>query len=165
MNNKKIIDIAKIMLILIWMAVVFGFSNENGGKSTSTSRKVTTTVVQAVSNKSEEEKEKIIEKADKIVRKIAHYTIYTIGGALIINYAYTTDKKMKTKIIGSIAFGGSYAMADEIHQFFVSERSARIFDVGIDTLGVITGICIYLLIRKIINKLKTRQKESTITDK
>ena len=59
MNKKKIIDIAKIMLILIWMAVVFGFSNENGGKSTSTSRKVTTTVVQAVSNKSEEEKDKL----------------------------------------------------------------------------------------------------------
>ena len=68
-----------------------------------------------------------------------------------MNYAYTTDKKPKEKVIYSILFGAGYAVTDELHQFFVSGRSARIFDVGIDTLGVATGILIYLIIRKVID--------------
>ena len=155
--DKKIqIKIIKIILIIAWMAVVFGFSNQGGTKSGNTSRKVTVAVVQAVSNKTVEENELLIEKAEKIIRKLAHYTIYTIGGFLIMNYAYTTNHKTKEKILYSIAFGAGYAVSDELHQFFVSGRSARAFDVGIDTLGIITGIAIYTVIRKTIEKLMNK---------
>lgn len=151
-NDRKIqVKIIKIILILVWMATVFIFSNQGGTKSSSTSRKVTETVVQAISSKTVEENEPLIEKLDKVTRKLAHYTIYTIGGILIMNYAYTTDKTKKEKILYSIAFGAGYAVTDELHQFFVAGRSARIFDVGIDTLGVTTGIAIYLVARKVID--------------
>ena len=151
-NDRKLqVKIIKIILILVWMATVFIFSNQGGTKSSSTSRKVTETVVQAISSKTVEENEPLIEKLDKVTRKLAHYTIYTIGGILIMNYAYTTDKTKKEKILYSIAFGAGYAVTDELHQFFVAGRSARIFDVGIDTLGVTTGIAIYLVARKVID--------------
>ena len=158
-DKKTQIKIFKIILIVIWMAIVFSFSNQGGTKSGNTSRKVTVAVVQVISDKPIEENEPLIEKVDKVIRKLAHYTIYTIGGFLIMNYAYTTDKKPKEKVIYSILFGAGYAVTNELHQFFVSGRSARIFDVGIDTLGVITGILIYLVIRKIIGIVKLKIQE------
>ena len=154
LDKKIIVKTINVILILIWMITIFGFSNEGGTKSSDTSRKVTVAVVQTISDKPVEENEPLIEQLDKVIRKMAHYSIYTIGGILIINYAYTTDKNLKKKILYTIAFGACYAVTDELHQFFVSVRSARIFDVGIDTLGLITGIAIYLVIRKIINVAK-----------
>lgn len=154
-GKEKIIKILDIILIIVWMITIFMFSNQQGDKSSNTSKKVTTAVVQAISDKSVEENENIIEQLDKVVRKLAHYSIYTIGGILIINYAYTTDKNMKQKVVYSIAFGAFYAITDEVHQFFVSDRSARIFDVGIDTLGVMTGILIYIGIKKLVNSKKS----------
>ena len=155
-DKKIIIKVINIILIVIWMSVVFGFSNEGGTESSNTSRKVTVAVVQTISNKTIEENEPVIDKIEKVIRKLAHYTIYTVGGFFIMNYAYTTNTKIKKKIIGSIAFGAGYAVTDELHQFFVSGRSARVFDVGIDTLGIITGILIYLAIRKFIKIANSR---------
>ena len=47
-----------------------------------------------------------------------------------------------------------YAMLDEIHQAFVPGRGALITDVMLDTLGVITGIFISLLIIKLYKIIK-----------
>ena len=152
--DKKIqVKIINIILIVAWMGIVFEFYNQKGTKSSNTSRKVTVAVVQAVSDKTVEENEPIIEKTEKVIRKLAHYTIYTVGGFLIMNYTYTTNLKLKEKVLYSIAFGTGYAVTDELHQFFMPGRSARVFDVGIDTLGVLTGITIYVMIRKTIEKL------------
>ena len=154
--DKKIqIKVVKIILIIIWMITVFRFSNQGGTESSSTSAKVTKVIVDVVVNdKKEENKVQIANKIEKVVRKFAHYTIYTIGGVLIMNYAYTTDKTKKQQTFGSLLFGAFYAATDEVHQYFVPGRSARVFDVGIDTLGVITGIGIYLLVACVVRKMK-----------
>ena len=150
---KKII---KIILILIWMIVVFNFSNQDGNKSSVTSSKVTKVVVDIVTKDKEEPNKQTTETIEKVVRKGAHYTIYTIGGFLIMNYTYSMEKAKKQKVLGSLLFGIFYAVTDEIHQYFVPGRSARVFDVGIDTLGVLTGICIYLAIMAVIDKLSQK---------
>ena len=155
-DKKTQIKIIKIILIIAWMGVVFGFSNQGGTKSSNTSRKVTVAVVQAISDKTIEENESVIEKAEKVVRKLAHYTIYTVGGFLIMNYAYTTNLKSKEKVLYSIAFGAGYAVTDELHQFFMPGRSARAFDVGIDTLGICTGIAVYIMVMKIFKRLEDK---------
>ncbi len=157
LDRKTQIKIIGIIFILIWMVSVFAFSGQVGTESTGTSRKVTEFIVQLISDKSIEENEELIGNLDKVIRKLAHYTIYTLGGILIYNYANTTDKSKKEKILYSIAFGAGYAITDELHQFFVPGRSARIFDVGIDTLGVITGVLLYLVIIKIIQKWRSTQ--------
>lgn len=143
--DKKIqIKVVKIILIIIWMITVFRFSNQGGTESSGTSSRVTNVVVKVVEkvrNREFTEQEK--NQAELVVRKLAHYTIYTIGGFLIMNYAYFTEKTRKQQIIGSLLFGAFYAGTDEFHQYFVPGRSARLFDVGIDSLGVMTGILIY----------------------
>lgn len=160
--DKKIqIKVVKIILIIIWMITVFRFSNQGGTESSSTSAKVTKVIVDVVVNdKKEENKVQIANKIEKVVRKFAHYTIYTIGGVLIMNYAYTTDKTKKQQTFGSLLFGAFYAATDEVHQYFVPGRSARVFDVGIDTLGVITGIIIFTIIISIINKIRNTKKKN-----
>ena len=160
--DKKIqIKVVKIILIIIWMITVFRFSNQGGTESSSTSAKVTKVIVDVVVNdKKEENKVQFANKIEKVVRKFAHYTIYTIGGVLIMNYAYTTDKTKKQQTFGSLLFGAFYAVTDEVHQYFVPGRSARAFDVGIDTLGVITGIIIFTIIISIINKIRNTKKKN-----
>lgn len=158
--DKKIqIKIIKIILIVIWMAIVFGFSNQKGAESSNTSRKVTVAVVETFSDKNIEENEPLIEKVETIIRKLAHYSIYTVGGFLIMNYAYAMNKSTNEKILWSVVFGAGYAVTDELHQFFVSNRSARLFDVGIDTLGVLTGVFVYLILRKVIKFIEIKVKE------
>ena len=74
-----------------------------------------------------------------------------------MNYAYTTDKTKKQQTFGSLLFGVFYAATDEVHQYFVPGRSARLFDVGLDTIGVLTGIYIYLGVMALIDKLSRKQ--------
>ena len=58
------------------------------------------------------------------------------------------------RISFSLIGGMIYAMLDEIHQAFVPGRGALITDVMLDTLGVITGIFISLLIIKLYKIIK-----------
>lgn len=56
-------------------------------------------------------------------------------------------------------FGWLYATSDEFHQMFSNGRTASPKDVCIDTLGVLFGIGVYLLIKKLMNKLKKTRKK------
>ena len=152
-DKKTQIKILKIILILIWMITIFVFSGQKGSESGDTSRKFTIAIIRILTGKTLAIDDPFIEGVQLFIRKMAHFTIYAIGGFLIMNYADTTDKTKKQKILYSIGFGGGYAVTDELHQFFVAGRSARILDVGIDTLGVITGVALYFILRQIIEKL------------
>ena len=157
-DKKEQIKIIKAILIVIWMIVIFNFSNQGGTESSGTSSKVTKIVLGIVTKDKEEPNKQTMEQIEKVVRKGAHYTIYMIGGFLIMNYTYSMEKTKKQKILGSLLFGAFYASTDELHQYFVPGRSARLFDVGIDTLGVLTGILIYLGCMFLIDKLSRRYK-------
>lgn len=151
-DKKQQIKIIKIILIVIWMVVIFSFSNQGGTKSSNTSQKVTKAIIDMVGNDSKAQNEQFIANLEKVIRKLAHYSIYTVGGILIMSYAYTLDKPRSQQVCGSLIFGAFYAGTDELHQFFVPGRSARFFDIGIDTLGVLTGIAIYMMIKKLKDK-------------
>lgn len=157
-DKKTQIKIIKIILIIIWMIIIFNFSAQNGDESGNASGKFTEVVIKIITGKNLSTNEPFIQLLESIIRKLAHYTIYTIGGFLIMNYIDTIDKTYKKKILYSIAFGGLYAITDEIHQFFVPGRSARILDVCIDTSGVITGVLIYISIKMIIEYIKNKNK-------
>ena len=158
-DTKIIIKIIGITLIVMWMITVFIFSNEKATESKVTSRKVTIAIVQAISGKDISDNEELLKNTDKIVRKLAHYTLYTVGGVLIISFAYTMDKTKKEKILYSLAFGVCFVITDEVHQLFVPGRTGRLLDVGIDTLGIMTGILIFLIIKKMIGAVKNKIQE------
>ena len=153
-NKNKQIKTVKAILIIIWMIVIFNFSNQGGTESSGTSSKVTKVIINVIVKDKEAPDKQTEERIEKVVRKGAHYTIYTIGGLLIMNYAYSMEKTKKQKILGSLLFGAFYAGTDELHQYFVPGRSAQITDVVLDSFGVITGNLLYLLIRDFVENKK-----------
>lgn len=149
-NIKKIID---IILVILWMIIIFCFSSQVGDDSSATSGNTIRRIVTFFnSNISNEDLEIIVETLQPFTRKLAHFTIYTLGGFLIYNLNNNFSNTTKRKIIYSIMFGLFYAITDEIHQYFVPGRSSRVFDVFIDTCGTCTGVLIYRILLKIINK-------------
>lgn len=161
--DKKIqIKILKIILIIIWMIAIFIFSSQKGTESGNTSRKFTIAIIQIITGKNLALEDPFVEGIQLFIRKMAHFTIYAIGGFLIMNYAYTIKNTMKQKILYSIAFGAGYAVTDELHQFFVSGRSAQVLDVAIDTAGVIIGVLIYLALRKLAEFVRNKNNTKVV---
>ena len=163
-NTKKLNkrQIIYLILIIIWMLTIFIFSNQPGEQSEGTSGRVTTSIINMASNIvniENQDKENIIQILDPIIRKLAHFTIYLIGGFLIMNFANTLQTKESTKIIYSILVGIIYAGTDELHQNFIAGRSCLITDVYIDTLGIATGVFVFLLIFNIYIKVMKNFKK------
>lgn len=81
------------------------------------------------------------ELSNFLIRKCAHFLEYMILGILLYNVLllYFTNKKL---ILLSILLCMTYAISDEIHQFFVPGRECALRDVIIDTLGSSFGIII-----------------------
>lgn len=146
---RKIISIT---LVILWMILVFWFSSQIGDDSQVTSGNTIRKIITFINNNIDKVKlEEIVELLQPIVRKLAHFTLYTLGGILIFNLFNSFKLKNREKIGYSLLVGALYAITDEIHQLFVPGRSGMIKDVFIDSLGIITGVIICLIIIKIIN--------------
>lgn len=158
MNIKKLLS---TVLVIIWMLTIFYFSNQQGTGSSNTSKKVSMIIVNILDIKNEmteEQKEEIVKIIEPIIRKLAHYTLYMLGGILIINSVNAYIKEDKSAIMYGSMFGVMYAISDEIHQLFVKGRSGKVADVVIDSIGIFTGIAIYLLLKKLIEAIVGRKK-------
>lgn len=157
--NKKYIKIIFGILVFIWMSTVFYFSNQPADTSTNTSGNTIRTIINLfpnIRNMEETEKEEIVSNLQPIVRKLAHFSIYTLGGILIYNFINTYDISNKRKVIYSFIIGGIYAITDEFHQLFIYGRSCELRDMCIDSSGVLVGILIMIFLIKI--KLKLEKK-------
>ena len=147
-------------LLIIWMITVFMFSHQQSDESSATSGNTIRFIINnipIVKNYTNEQKEKIIEIMQPIVRKLAHFTIYTIGGILIALFINQFNIKETRKIIYSCSAGCLYSITDEIHQLFVPGRAGMIQDVIIDTLGVMLGVALVWTIIEIINRRKLHE--------
>lgn len=158
MNLRKILS---TLLVIVWMITIFYFSHQQGIGSSNTSKKVAIVIVNILDIKNEilkEQKEEIVKTIEPIIRKLAHYILYMLGGILIINCMNAYIKKDSRVVIYSAIIGALYAISDEIHQLFVSGRSGKIVDIIIDSIGIFTGIAIYLFVKKIIEIMIDKRK-------
>lgn len=165
MENKMKKNIERIILLILLlgtMTIIFGFSSQDGKESGNISKKITEQIVKRIpqiQEKEQEEKEIIINRIEKVIRKIAHFSIYTVVGILVMAFISTYQIKEKNRIIISTIIGIIYACSDEIHQSFVPGRSPMITDVMIDTMGVILGILLITTIKLIIQKYQEKLKK------
>lgn len=119
MEAKKIIY---IILIIIWMITVFLFSNQAGEESGGTSGKVIKQILKIFSKELTDEK---VQKLQLPIRKLAHFTIYAIGGALAILLLNEFNIPLIQKMIYSQLFISIYAMSDEFHQYFIPRKNSN----------------------------------------
>lgn len=162
---KKIFTI----LTVLWMAVIFAYSAQPGDESGETSiwagMMFGKIFVPDFEDWSEEKQVEFAEKIDHPVRKVAHFTEYTILGFLIAVAYVDNDKKRYKKFLVPWLFGSVYAATDEFHQRFVPGRNGNIFDVMLDSSGVAFGVCLVLLILYIGLKGKAQSSVVDSTDR
>ena len=147
--KKNLIFKRVLFLILLAIAfyIIYNFSAQNGEISGSLSQKVTEFIVNIISKiKTMDINQQLhwIAKLHPIVRKLAHFGVYTVVGFSVMGFMCTFDIRNIFKLLISFAVGLTYAISDEIHQYFIPGRNANIVDVGIDSLGVLTGIFILI---------------------
>ena len=132
---KKLI--IKVLLVILWMGVIFCFSNQVSDDSTKLSDNFIKNTICKINNSN---CDITIEKSFKPVRKCAHFFVYFILGILVMN-CFNIDKKY---IVYSLLICLLYSISDEVHQLFVHGRSGEVLDVLIDSVGSFMGIgCLY----------------------
>lgn len=148
MDFKKIIS---TILLIIWMVVIFLFSNETAALSQSRSDNISKATIDTISNitgkeYTREDKNNFILNSRYVIRKTAHFTLYFVLGILsiITLKSYGVNQKL---IIYSILLCLLYAISDEIHQLFRTGRTFKIIDILIDSCGSSIGIFLVYLIK------------------
>ena len=158
----KVRRIIFFILIIINCMTIFYFSNQVANVSSNSSGRIANflaQVIPALKNMPEEERQVVCSDVlQPIVRKTAHFSIYTLLGFFTMNFALTFNVDKYKRGIASWGAGTLYAVTDELHQYFVPGRSCEFRDVCIDSLGVFTGIMIAILIVKIFNVLCQRKR-------
>jgi len=149
-SKKKIIW---FILSILWALVIFSFSAKNSNESAKESRRVGKFIcsifVSGYDEMDENEQYELAGKIEYPIRKAAHMTEYAILGFLLMGL-------MENMII-SFVVGAIYAATDEIHQYFVPGRSCQITDVLIDSFGVIIGIILFCVIKKLFTIMNHRK--------
>ena len=161
-TNHKLIFTRMVLsiLILINFIAIFAFSEQNGEQSTSLSRNITLDVLNTFGDYNEpltETQEVQVLNVEHIIRKLAHFTIYTILGLLLMSLTETFDFTNKKRLLLSVLIGFLYACLDEFHQSFTPGRTPLFTDVLIDMLGVIVGSLIVLICVKIIQNKRNKK--------
>lgn len=119
---KKVIS---IIFVLIWMICIFSFSNQQGESSSSTSKKVSKIIVNIIDIKheyKEEQKQQIVSNIEPYIRKLAHFSLYVLGGILLMNAIRLFLLREKMQILTSSGIGILYAMIDEMHQLIIPRK-------------------------------------------
>ncbi len=144
------------VLTIACMVTIFLFSGDNASASSNKSGKITKaaveTLVKDYDEMSPEKQQSVLDKAEHIVRKLAHFSIYTLLGFLA-SFTVGRRRLFSRKSLGVIVFCFLYACSDEIHQLFVPGRSGMFTDVLIDTGGAVTGMLVSMLLMFIIGKI------------
>lgn len=157
--SSKVIFYLCLVLCLLWAGVIFKMSHEtavaSAERSGGFSDVVASVLVENFEELSESEKEDILSQIDHVIRKIAHFGIFTILGALLTLVFLYFDITWKWHWIAPLGSGVLYALSDEIHQYFIPGRAQRLGDVVIDSFGVLCGTAFIILIAYFIMK-KTR---------
>ncbi len=176
-----------LILTIIWMAVIFIFSSQNGALSSSTSGFFTGLVIDIFVPDFDAydaiRQDEIMNMTSLIIRKTAHFAEFAILSCLSFmtaltklwswrtdNYISIHTKQARSDIFKScrlrsflwaIIFSSIYAVTDEFHQGFVDGRAPAITDVLIDCCGALFGALLITLIisRFYYKKYKVKRKK------
>jgi VanZ family protein len=151
--KKKIIITISWLFVVIWMAIIFMFSNQNAKESVGGSRKIIKDAIETTVETSEKIgiiKEKPSEKKITTVskgldfpfRKTLHMMEYLILMFLVLNALYQSGIRNKKLYIIGLIICFIYACTDEFHQSFL-DRTSKFTDVLIDTTGGLVGLLLY----------------------
>lgn len=133
----------KWLLVIIWMIVIFIYSNQPAVVSDQKSL----FVIKIIGMLGIDLNSIFAETANFVVRKTAHLSEYFILYLLAYN-ALKDGKVTKNHMLLALLIVFLYSCTDEFHQIFIPGRAGRIQDVFIDTLGGAIGMVLVYLRHK-----------------
>lgn len=139
-KKKKIL---LTILTVLWILVVFQFSLHEGNSSA----KMSVGVLHWVENTFS------ISVSGFFIRKLAHFMEYSILGILLGLTIPLYPKKMPYFFMAWF-FGVGVAAIDESIQHFIPGRSGNVMDILLDSSGVLLGVSLIFIYRK-IQKIRT----------
>jgi len=92
---------------------------------------------------------------EQIISNLLHIPAF----AILTFFWLKSFKKEKTKksffIFNSVILAGVFlfAISDEIHQSFVPGRTASLMDLGLNALGIICGVSVFLALMRLNSKI------------
>ena len=149
--NRKVCKAIFVVLTLLIMLVIFMFSSQEANISQGVSDGFLATIFSLIVPKFNQlsliEKQALLDGFSKLVRKLAHFSIYSALG-FSLNAACYNDYKLSRKIrpVFVLGVGLLYAISDELHQYFVPGRAMKFTDVIIDFLGIAFGAFILFVV-------------------
>ncbi|MBQ7377125.1 MAG: VanZ family protein [Clostridia bacterium] len=146
-----------ILVILLNLFTVFGFSAEDASASTDTSRGISNILAAVLYPDFEsldaDAQEAVMIRADSIVRTLAHCVIFlpmAFAGTLLL-FSFSL-RQIWVAPLFSLLFSLLFALLDEVHQMFVPGRAFQFTDLLYDGIGMLfgcgAGLLIYLLYKK-----------------
>ncbi|KAB8126362.1 VanZ family protein [Gracilibacillus oryzae] len=133
--------------VIVCMGFIFYLSHQPATTSNQLSTGVTHFIINLAENIFPDVSNAQDVRLNSKIRKFAHFFIYFIF-SLLVMYALQKSRKgshLIQHVFLTITICISYAVLDEMHQLFIIGRGAQITDVFIDSLGVFSGIFVYLL--------------------
>ena len=89
-----------------------------------------------------------------LVRKLAHFTEYTVLGTLLGTTVYLYRFDRKKALLTVLPIGAAVPVIDELIQLFPEGRSCQVSDMVIDFCGMMFGMLIVTLVVTLIMKRK-----------
>lgn len=139
-----------LALVVAVMVMIFCFSAQTGEQSGAMSGRVTTWIlrltVPGFEDMSAQEQDSLGDTVGLVIRKLGHFSEYALLGFCLMLHIRQIGKRTAVRLpwLWSWAVGTLYAVSDEFHQGFVAGRGPSVFDVMIDSLGVIAGVLVML---------------------
>lgn len=158
-RNHVILMTVSWLFVLIWMIVIFMFSAQDSTESLALSNDVSDTVYVIV-DETFPNADVTQESVAITTRNIAHFVLYFVLGALVLNALNVHGLKWPKGAIYAVLFSVLYSLTDEWHQTFVPGRGFEIKDLIIDFSGTVIGIGLLSLL--VLLRDKRRQNQINI---
>ena len=126
--KKTILRIILLILLGITFGLIFYFSHQPAVDSDATSGKLIQKILNGfpyTKDLTQPQKDRLEKRLQPIVRKLAHVSIYTMLGIFIMSFICTYNLILIKKFLISIWVGVTYAISDEIHQYYTPRKKLR----------------------------------------
>ncbi len=147
-----------LLLVLVVMGVIFTFSAMPAKQSSGASGGFVTRLIRFFlpdfPSLTDEHQRQIRRAVTVLVRKTAHLLEFAALGFSLRAHlaALGTHMSIRRPWLWAWVIGAAYAATDELHQLLVPGRGPRLYDVGVDAVGVILGVLFYLLCRRLLTR-------------
>ena len=158
--NQKNKAIVVVFIVLIGAALLFIWSNSLESMELSYQKsafllKVLTFLLQPIFGKGN--------ISDHLIRKLAHFTEFSILGALLSLYIAMRGRMQVQSVLNCMFFCLAAAVADEAIQL-ISARGSQVTDVLLDFAGALLGIFTVIFGRWLTVRMQNAKGKKTLSD-